>query len=99
MTLTQYREAELLHHYITTAAQNNQGASQFVNQNFQLGGGANTNSRVGGGATGGEAAGGDGSGIGGSPRAGQSVLAPPVVEIAPDQTVSTASSGKVAGTY
>jgi len=32
-------EAELLHHYITTAAQNPpQAASQF-NQNFQLGGG------------------------------------------------------------
>jgi len=33
-------EAELLHHYITTAAQNPpQATSHFANQNFQLGGG------------------------------------------------------------
>jgi hypothetical protein len=33
-------EAELLHHYITTAAQNPpQATSQFANQNFKLGGG------------------------------------------------------------
>jgi hypothetical protein len=32
-------EAELLHHYITTAAQNPpQATSHFANQNFQLGG-------------------------------------------------------------
>jgi hypothetical protein len=33
-------EAELLHHYITTAAQNPpQATSQFANQNFKLGSG------------------------------------------------------------
>jgi hypothetical protein len=64
-------EAELLHHYITSAAQNPpQSSSQFVNQNFQLGGGGATNSSTG------------GAGIN---------------DVPPDQSVSTASSGKVAG--
>jgi len=62
------REAELLHHYITSAAQNPPpAASHFVNQNFQLGGDANNTSAVG------------------------------SNDVAPDQSVSTASSGKVAG--
>jgi hypothetical protein len=66
----QGREAELLHHYITSAAQNPpQQTSHFANQNFQLGSG--------------------GQG-GGQP-------APVVNDVAPDHSVSTASSGKVAG--
>jgi hypothetical protein len=63
-------EAELLHHYITSAAQNPpQSSSQFVSQNFQLGGGGATNLTTGGVTN----------------------------DVAPDQSVSTASSGKVAG--
>lgn len=84
------REAELLHYYITSAAQNPPApASHFANQNFQLGSGG-------------------AGGMGGtSPRQahaqfhddGPGGLPPPVAtDVAPDQSVSTASSGKVAGT-
>jgi hypothetical protein len=71
--LTCHREAELLHHYITSAAQNPpQPTSHFTNQNFQLGSGGG--------------------------QSGNQAIAPPVsTDIAPDQSVSTASSGKVAG--
>jgi hypothetical protein len=38
-TILMISEAELLHHYITTAAQNPPQATSQFNQNFQLGGG------------------------------------------------------------